>query len=167
MAESWYINKGAIKGKMGQKIKRQPGFTLVELMLVVAIIAILASVAVPKFADLVGKAQDAATKGKLGTIRSALTIYSSGNGGEHPAYLQAIVPDYLGAIPKFKLRPHAESNDVQSTSDLSDSPDVSFSSESDPPTWLYLAGNEKKLRYGDVWIACRHKDTVGISYSTY
>ncbi|HND64395.1 MAG TPA: prepilin-type N-terminal cleavage/methylation domain-containing protein, partial [Elusimicrobiota bacterium] len=62
-------------------IHRRSGFTLIELMLVVAIIGLLAAIAVPKFANLVIKAKEASTRGKLGTVRSALSIYYADNEG--------------------------------------------------------------------------------------
>jgi prepilin-type N-terminal cleavage/methylation domain-containing protein len=54
---------------------RSTGFTLIELMLVVAIIGLLAAIALPKFADLVRKAREAALRGKTGAIRSAISNY--------------------------------------------------------------------------------------------
>ena len=65
--------------------KSVKGFTLIELMIVVAIIGILAAIAIPKFADLVTKSKEAAVKGSLGSIRSALSIYYSDTEGIFPA----------------------------------------------------------------------------------
>ncbi|MDD5132039.1 MAG: prepilin-type N-terminal cleavage/methylation domain-containing protein [bacterium] len=57
------------------KIENKAGFTLVELMMVVAIIGILAGVAVPRYMDFLRRSREGATKGNLGSLRSALNIY--------------------------------------------------------------------------------------------
>ena len=54
--------------------KLQKGFTLVELMIVVAIIAILAAVAAPKFGDQLKKAKDAKGIQIVGNWRSAFIM---------------------------------------------------------------------------------------------
>jgi len=65
-------------------MKTKKGFTLIELMIVVAIIGILAAIAIPKFADLIKKSKEGATKGSLGALRSALTIYYGEQEGMYP-----------------------------------------------------------------------------------
>lgn len=54
--------------------KLEKGFTLIELMIVVAIIAILAAVAAPKFGDQLKKAKDGKAIQIVGNWRSALTM---------------------------------------------------------------------------------------------
>jgi prepilin-type N-terminal cleavage/methylation domain-containing protein len=53
------------------KQTREQGFTLIELVIVIAIIGILAAVAVPKFINLTGTAQTAATGAIAGSLSSA------------------------------------------------------------------------------------------------
>lgn len=53
---------------------KQKGFTLIELVMVIAILGILAAVALPRFQDLSGAARISATRGSLGSVRSALAI---------------------------------------------------------------------------------------------
>lgn len=52
----------------------QKGFTLIELVMVIVIIAILSAVAVPKFINLKGDAQMAALQGIAGSLSSASSI---------------------------------------------------------------------------------------------
>ena len=59
--------------------KLQKGFTLIELMIVVAIIAILAAVAAPKFGAQIRKAKDAKALAVVGNWRSALGLGYSDN----------------------------------------------------------------------------------------
>jgi prepilin-type N-terminal cleavage/methylation domain-containing protein len=69
--------------------KTQKGFTLIELMIVVAIIGILAAVAIPKFAQMLEKSREGATKGNVGAIKSAVSIYSGDWQGVWPSFLDA------------------------------------------------------------------------------
>jgi prepilin-type N-terminal cleavage/methylation domain-containing protein len=51
------------------------GFTLIELLIVVIIIAILAAIAIPQFANTSGDAQEGALDANLSTMRSAVELY--------------------------------------------------------------------------------------------
>jgi prepilin-type N-terminal cleavage/methylation domain-containing protein len=54
---------------------RNQGFTLVELVMVIVILGILAAVAIPTFVNLQTDAKEAACKGALGGLRSAIGIW--------------------------------------------------------------------------------------------
>jgi type IV pilus assembly protein PilA len=65
------------------------GFTLIELMIVVAIIGILAAIAIPRFAQMLEKSREGATKGNLGSLKSASSIYYGDVQGVWPTTLNS------------------------------------------------------------------------------
>ncbi len=79
---------------------RSNGFTLIELLIVVSIIGILATLAVPTYQVSVVKAREAALHQDLFTIRDVLDQHRADQ-GKYPPSLQALVDaGYLRAIPK-------------------------------------------------------------------
>lgn len=58
-----------------QKKDNQKGFTLIELMIVVAIIGILAAIAIPQFATYRVKAQNKAPQSDLRNLATSLESY--------------------------------------------------------------------------------------------
>ncbi len=66
--------------------RKREGFTLVELLIVVIILAILAAIVVPQFATSTDDAKDAALDSTLANIRDVLDLYFAQH-GEYPAAL--------------------------------------------------------------------------------
>ncbi len=62
----------------------QAGFTLVELLIVVIIIAILAAIVVPQFSTATVDAQEATLDANLAAMRSAIELYRAQHNGAYP-----------------------------------------------------------------------------------
>lgn len=114
---------------------------------------LLAAVAIPKFADLVRVGTEGATKGNLGAIRSALSIYYGDTEGNYPSHLDALLVGgkYLSQIPQAKPeRWHSDSNHV-----------VLGSSPTDVGGWLY------DPKTGTLLVNCTHEDRRGNVWTSY
>ena len=78
---------------------RQGGFTLIELLIVVALIGILSSLALPIFKDSQTKAREAVLKENLFVLRDLIDQYYADK-GYYPADLQTLVDEeYIRKVP--------------------------------------------------------------------
>jgi type IV pilus assembly protein PilA len=74
-------------------LHRKKGFTLIEMMIVIAIIALLATIAIPNYINFQKRAKTAEAKANLGSIRTTEEAYKA----EHDVYRTA--PANPGSIP--------------------------------------------------------------------
>ena len=65
---------------MKNLVKGKKGFTLIELVIVIAILGILAGIAIPRFLDATATARGARIVADLRTIDSAIVIYNAKTG---------------------------------------------------------------------------------------
>ncbi|MDI1361101.1 type II secretion system protein [Methylotenera sp.] len=85
------------------------GFTLVELLVVLSILALLLTLAVPKYFTSIEKAKDATLKQDLNTLRESLDKYYADN-GQYPRTLDDLVERKY--IRKLPVDPITEKNNT-------------------------------------------------------
>ena len=83
---------------MASRMKGNQGFTLIELMIVVAIIGILAAIAIPNFMTYQAKARQSEAKVGLGGIFTSATSYFAENN------TFSALPAALGYVPSGTTR---------------------------------------------------------------
>lgn len=135
------------------------GFTLIELMVLVAIISIIGVIAVPKLSLMVLKTKEKANITNLNIIRESLRLYYAGN-AEYPSDLNSLYPKYISKIPELSIpnTEHEKTSMVRiaySTYDITDS-----------GMWAYVAISTSS-DFGYVFIDCDHTDSSGKRYCDY
>ena len=161
------------------KIRLLRGFTLIEMMIVAAIIGVLAAIAIPKFANLARKSNEGATKGNLGSIRSALSIYYAEMEGNYPADLNSLTigGKYLAVLPNaIPANYHPGSSTVGTVTGNY----ITFMAPGPPPGPVTMcsvvgADNPGWAQVGVscnnfsnlISVNCTHTDTKGTTWSSY
>ena len=80
--------------------RTQSGFTLIELIIVISIMLILITLAIPRFAGAIRSAREAALREDLQTMRTAIDTYTMDK-QKGPQSLDDLIQDgYLKAIPE-------------------------------------------------------------------
>ena len=102
---------------------RQSGFTLLEIMLVVAIIGVLLAAAIYKMGPSLGIAQETQAKADIQAFRTALIAYNAANGhyptmdqglnALAPKIMDNIKPDAWGSAYVYRCPGPGESNQLR------------------------------------------------------
>lgn len=109
---------------MKRQARNERGFTLIEMLIVVALIGILATIAVGQYQRSIVKAKEAALLENLFVMRSQINNYFADK-GEYPYDLQTLVDEhYLKRIPNDPITRSRDSW-VVTYSDLGDEEDIS------------------------------------------
>lgn len=107
---------------------KRRGFTLIELIIVMAILGILAAVAIAQMQKAPMRAREAALRENLFTFRSCLDQYYADK-GHYPESLEALVTEkYIRRIPNDPYTKSADSWVVEF-----DTPDPSEGATDEPP----------------------------------
>ena len=85
--------------RRGRRIRRETGWTLVELLVVLSLVAVLASMAMSSYSTAVTRSREAVLKEDLFRMRDAIDQYFADR-NEYPEGLQSlVVAGYLRTIP--------------------------------------------------------------------
>jgi len=113
-----------LRQKLGRIQVGDGGFTLIELIIVMAIIAILASIAVPSYLSSMKAAKEAVLKEDLHVMRNAIDSYTMDKGKAPQSLDDLVQSGYLKSIPADPIT-HSDQTWVTNTSDTYESVDES------------------------------------------
>ena len=78
-------------------IRRRCGFTLIEVLIVVALVAVLAATVIPRFAASTEDAMEATLEHDLKVMRSQIQAYEAHHFGDYPTIRNNDLPQLTGA----------------------------------------------------------------------
>ena len=147
-------------------------FTLVEILIVVAILGILAAIALPTFQDHIQQARESAAKDNLRILRNAIELYAAQHSGVPPGYpndnptmnpsymsfsmQMTALEHYLSEMPKNPFNELVLMDVLHNDEDFPTEP-----SQTDSYGWVYKPATKTiKLNWSGT-------DSAGVAYFDY
>ncbi len=122
--------------------KRRSGFTLIELMIVMAIVAIITSIAVPLYQKSIVRGKESVLKNNLFTLRTVIDEYTYDK-QKAPQGLQDLVSEgYLRIVPLDPI------TGLDSTWRTIQEDATSATSQNEPGIWDVRSGSDQKSLEG-------------------
>lgn len=138
----------------------------------VLILAVVAGPAFRSMRNLQRASGEGETKGGLGSLRAAASIYYGDKEGVYPQRLDELVPQYVPGIPQTKLHDHARSDAVEAygaevcTGSPEYGQEIDASRLKDTGGWGYVS-DPKAACYGTVFVDCTHPDSKGRAWTSF
>src|ERR1035438_4279146 len=143
--ESPMQNGKPADGRARRAMKRLRGFTFVELMVVITIMVVLITMAIPIYSRSIVRAKESVLKNNLFTLRTVIDNYSYDK-GKAPQSLQDLVSE--GYLQKLPVDPMTGSNTTWSTVMEEASQSVS---QSEPGIFDVHSGSDKTALDGKAY----------------
>jgi len=102
------------------RYSRESGFTLIELMIVMAIIAILATIAIPSYINAVRHAKEAVLREDLHTMRQAIDSYTVDKEKAPQSLDDLVQAGYLKEIPTDPVTGRSDTWEVSQSDSFTD-----------------------------------------------
>lgn len=84
-----------MRNQIKKMIKKENGFTLVELLAVLVILGIIVAIAIPAIGNIIDNAEDSASKSEIALVEDAARLYFIENDGGEVTVKKLIEDGYL------------------------------------------------------------------------
>lgn len=97
-------------------LKKQDGFTLIELIIVLAVLGMLAALAIPQFTRVLENSAVKTDEANAAVVQTALEVYKADNGGIAPVLKEADGDDFDRLVTALKDTGYLKTGEIKEQS---------------------------------------------------